>query len=160
MKNTDYLSWDQYFMGIAILSSMRSKDPHTSVGACIVGGDNKILSVGYNGMPRGCSDDEYPWDREKEDPLQTKYLYVCHAELNALLNYTGTNLQGARIYTTLFPCNECTKALIQSGIKEVIYMEDKYAMTPSVIASKKMMESAGVTWRPYESSSQKIQFKL
>lgn len=111
-------------------------------------------------MPRGCSDDEYPWDRENEDPLQTKYLYVCHAELNALLNYTGTNLQGARIYTTLFPCNECTKALIQSGIKEVIYMEDKYAMTPSVIASKKMMESAGVTWRPYESSSQKIQFKL
>ena len=88
-------------------------------------------------MPRGCSDDEYPWDRENEDPLQTKYLYVCHAELNALLNYTGTNLQGARIYTTLFPCNECTKALIQSGIKEVIYMEDKYAMTPSVIASKK-----------------------
>ena len=160
MKNTDYLSWDQYFMGIAILSSMRSKDPHTSVGACIVGGDNKILSVGYNGMPRGCSDDEYPWDRENEDPLQTKYLYVCHAELNALLNYTGTNLQGARIYTTLFPCNECTKALILSGIKEVIYMEDKYAMTPSVIASKKMMESAGVTWRPYESSSQKIQFKL
>lgn len=160
MKNTDYLSWDQYFMGIAILSSMRSKDPHTSVGACIVGVDNKILSVGYNGMPRGCSDDEYPWDRENEDPLQTKYLYVCHAELNALLNYTGTNLQGARIYTTLFPCNECTKALIQSGIKEVIYMEDKYVMTPSVIASKKMMESAGVTWRPYESSSQKIQFKL
>ena len=160
MKNTDYLSWDQYFMGIAILSSMRSKDPHTSVGACIVGVDNKILSVGYNGMPRGCSDDEYPWDRENEDPLQTKYLYVCHAELNALLNYTGTNLQGARIYTTLFPCNECTKALIQSGIKEVIYREDKYAMTPSVIASKKMMESAGVTWRPYESSSQKIQFKL
>lgn len=160
MKNTDYLSWDQYFMGIAILSSMRSKDPHTSVGACIVGGDNKILSVGYNGMPRGCSDDEYPWDRENEDPLQTKYLYVCHAELNALLNYTGTNLQGARIYTTLFPCNECTKALIQSGINEVIYMEDKYAMTPSVIASKKMMESAGVTWRLYESSSQKIQFKL
>lgn len=160
MKNTDYLSWDQYFMGIAILSSMRSKDPHTSVGACIVGGDNKILSVGYNGMPRGCSDDEYPWDRENEDPLQTKYLYVCHAELNALLNYTGTNLQGARIYTTLFPCNECTKALIQSGIKEVIYMEDKYATTPSVIASKKMMESAGVTWRLYESSSQKIQFKL
>ena len=160
MKNTDYLSWDQYFMGIAILSSMRSKDPHTSVGACIVGGDNKILSVGYNGMPRGCSDDEYPWDRENEDPLQTKYLYVCHAELNALLNYTGTNLQGARIYTTLFPCNECTKALIQSGIKEVIYMEDKYATTPSVIASKKMMESAGVTWRPYESSSQKIQLKL
>ena len=102
MKNTDYLSWDQYFMGIAILSSMRSKDPHTSVGACIVGVDNKILSVGYNGMPRGCSDDEYPWDRENEDPLQTKYLYVCHAELNALLNYTGTNLQGARIYTTLF----------------------------------------------------------
>ena len=124
-------------MGIAKLSAMRSKDPHTSVGACIVGKDNKILSVGYNGMPQGCSDDIYPWDSDSDDPLQTKYLYVCHAELNALLNYTGTNLKGAKIYTTLFPCNECTKALIQSGICEVIYAEDKYANTASVLASKK-----------------------
>lgn len=160
MKKNNYLSWDQYFMGIAKLSAMRSKDPHTSVGACIVGNDNKILSVGYNGMPQGCSDDEYPWGSESEDPLETKYLYVCHAELNALLNYTGTNLQGARIYTTLFPCNECTKALIQSGIREVIYEEDKYANTASVIASKKMMKSANVNYRAYECQEQDIRMEL
>ena len=115
MKKSDYLKWDAYFMGIALLSAERSKDPHTSVGACIVSEDNKILSVGYNGMPRGCSDDEYPWDRNSENELDAKYLYVCHAELNALLNYTGTNMTHAKIYTTLFPCNECTKALIQAG---------------------------------------------
>ena len=157
MKKQDYLSWDQYFMGIAKLSALRSKDPNTSVGACIVGTDNKILSVGYNGMPQGCSDDEYPWDR---DPLNTKYLFVCHAELNALLNYTGTNLQGARIYTTLFPCNECTKALIQSGISEVIYMEDKYRDTPSVMAAKRMMKSAGICWREYKSMEKTISLSL
>ncbi len=156
MKRQDYLSWDQYFMGIAILSSRRSKDPNTSVGACIVDQNNKILSVGYNGMPHGCSDDEYPWEREGENPLDTKYLYVCHAELNALLNYTGTNLRGAKIYTTLFPCNECTKALIQSGIKEVIYNEDKYAGTASVVAAKKMMSSAGISYRRYEQTDKTI----
>ena len=160
MKRQDYLSWDQYFMGIAKLSSMRSKDPNTSVGACIVGKDNKILSVGYNGMPQGCSDDEYPWEREHSDPLETKYLYVCHAELNALLNYTGTNLQGAKVYTTLFPCNECTKALIQSGICEVIYGEDKYANTASVIAAKKMMASSGVTYRQSENLHNTIEMDL
>ena len=160
MKRQDYLSWDQYFMGIAKLSSMRSKDPNTSVGACIVGKDNKILSVGYNGMPQGCSDDEYPWEREHSDPLETKYLYVCHAGLNALLNYTGTNLQGAKVYTTLFPCNECTKALIQSGICEVIYGEDKYANTASVIAAKKMMASSGVTYRQYENLHNTIEMDL
>ena len=160
MKRQDYLSWDQYFMGIAKLSSMRSKDPNTSVGACIVGKDNKILSVGYNGMPQGCSDDEYPWEREHSYPLETKYLYVCHAELNALLNYTGTNLQGAKVYTTLFPCNECTKALIQSGICEVIYGEDKYANTASVIAAKKMMASSGVTYRQYENLHNTIEMDL
>ena len=155
MKNTDYLSWDQYFMGIATLSAKRSKDPHTRVGACIVAPDNRILSVGYNGMPRGCSDDEYPWERFG-DELDTKYLYVCHGELNALLNYSGFRLQGARIYTTLFPCNECTKALIQSGIKEIIYAEDKYADTASVIAAKKMMKSAGVSYRKYENQGKEL----
>ncbi|MBQ8549387.1 MAG: dCMP deaminase family protein, partial [Lachnospiraceae bacterium] len=115
MKKQDYLKWDEYFMGIAMLSAMRSKDPNTSVGACIVSQDNKILSVGYNGMPAGCSDDEYPWEREGS-ALETKYFYVCHAELNAILNYTGVNMRGAKFYTTLFPCNECTKALIQNGI--------------------------------------------
>lgn len=160
MKKHDYLSWDQYFMGIAKLSAMRSKDPHTSVGACIVGPDNKILSVGYNGMPQGCSDDEYPWERQNENPLDTKYLYVCHAELNALLNYTGTNLRNSRIYTTLFPCNECTKALIQSGIKEVIYMEDKYSDTPSVIAAKRMMKSAGIEYRKFNGTKSDIHLIL
>jgi dCMP deaminase len=160
MKKKDYLSWDEYFMGIAKLSAMRSKDPNTSVGACIVDAGNKILSVGYNGMPRGCSDDEYPWARESENELDIKYLYVCHAELNALLNYTGTHLQNSRIYTTLFPCNECTKALIQSGIKEVIYMEDKYADTPSVIAAKRMMKSAGIHYRKYAEPKKDIHLNL
>lgn len=155
MKRQDYLNWDSYFMGIALLSSMRSKDPSTSVGACIVSEDNKILSLGYNGMPIGCSDDEYPWEREGT-PLDTKYLYVCHAELNALLNYSGTNMKGAKVYTTLFPCNECTKALIQSGIKEVIYMSDKYADTDSVIAAKRMMDSVGIVYRPYEKCDKNI----
>ena len=155
MKNTDYLSWDQYFMGIALLSAERSKDPHTRVGDCIVDADNKILSVGYNGMPCGCCDDEYPWNNSGE-PLDTKYLYVCHAELNALLNYSGFKLKGARIYTTLFPCNECTKALIQSGIREVIYLEDKYSETASVISAKRMMGSAGIVTRKYEGSGKEL----
>ena len=155
MKNMDYLTWDQYFMGIALLSAKRSKDPHTRVGACIVDSENKILSVGYNGMPWGCSDDEYPWENDGE-PLDTKYLYVCHAELNALLNYSGFKLKGARIYTTLFPCNECTKALIQSGIREVIYREDKYSDTASVISAKKMMKSADILYRKYEDAGKEL----
>lgn len=160
MKKDQYLTWDEYFMGIALLSAERSKDPHTSVGACIVSEDNKILSVGYNGMPIGCSDDEYPWEREADDSLDTKYLYVCHAELNALLNYTGADLKNAKIYTTLFPCNECTKALIQSGIHEVIYMSDKYADTPSVIAAKRMMKSAGISFREYTRINRTVSLNL
>lgn len=160
MKKQSYLKWDEYFMGIALLSAERSKDPNTSVGACIVSEENKILSLGYNGMPLGCSDDEYPWAREAESPLDEKYLYVCHAELNAILNYTGTNMRGAKIYTTLFPCNECTKALIQSGISEVIYISDKYSDTPSVIAAKRMMKSAGIVFRQYESIDRKITLNL
>ena len=146
-------------MGIAVLSAMRSKDPSTQVGACIVDDQNRILSTGYNGFPHGCSDDEYPWDREGE-PLETKYIYVCHAELNAILNYNGGPLKGARIYTTLFPCNECTKSIIQKGISEVIYLSDKYADTDSVKASKRMMNSAGVTYRPYEKSGKNIDLEL
>ncbi len=159
MKREDYLKWDEYFMGIAMLSSQRSKDPSTGVGACIVDANNRILSLGYNGMPFGCSDDEYPWDREGA-PLETKYIYVCHAELNAILNYNGGPLKGARIYTTLFPCNECTKSIIQKGITEVIYLSDKYADTDSVKASKRMMNSAGVTYRPYEKSGKNIDLEL
>ena len=159
MKNTNYLNWDEYFMGIALLSAKRSKDPNTCVGACIVSPENRILSVGYNGMPRGCSDDEYPWEREGDD-LDTKYFYVCHAELNAILNYTGTNMKGARVYTTLFPCNECTKALIQAGITEVIYQSDKYDQTPANIAAKRMFTSAGVTLRQLPATGKDIVIAL
>ncbi|MBE5936473.1 MAG: dCMP deaminase family protein [Lachnospiraceae bacterium] len=159
MKRTDYLTWDEYFMGIALLSARRSKDPNTSVGACIVSQSNKILSVGYNGMPLGCSDDEFPWDREGE-PLNTKYLYVCHAELNAILNYTGTDLKGSRIYTTLFPCNECTKAIIQSGVVEVIYLSDKYSETASTIAAKTMLRAANISFRAYEAGNKSFTMDL
>ena len=141
VKRTDYISWDEYFMGVALLASMRSKDPSTQVGACIVGPDNIILSTGYNGFPYGCSDDTFSWDREGED---TKYKYVVHAELNAILNAHGKSLEGARLYVDLFPCNECAKAIIQSGIREIRYLSDKYADTPSTIASKRMLNAAGV----------------
>ena len=159
MKRQDYLKWDEYFMGIALLSSMRSKDPNTGVGSCIVGSDNRILSLGYNGMPIGCSDDQFPWERDGA-PLETKYVYVCHAELNAILNYNGGSLMGARIYTTLFPCNECTKSIIQKGIKEVIYLCDKYAETDSVLAAKRMMDAANVTYRLYGPSGKTIGLDL
>ncbi|MBQ0041204.1 MAG: dCMP deaminase family protein [Clostridiales bacterium] len=141
MKRTDYITWDEYFMGVALLAAKRSKDPNTQVGACIVDENNVILSTGYNGFPIGCSDDEFPWDREGE---QTKYPYVVHAELNAILNASGKSLRGARIYVALFPCNECAKAIIQSGIREVVYLSDKYADTPGTQASKLMLRSAGV----------------
>ena len=141
MKRADYINWDEYFMGVAMLAARRSKDPNTQVGACIVSPDNIIVSTGYNGMPKGCSDDEYPWERDGED---TKYPYVVHAELNAILNASGRDLRGSRIYVALFPCNECAKAIIQSGIKEVVYLSDKYAGTPMNAASKRMMISAGV----------------
>ena len=141
MKRTDYISWDEYFMGVAMLAARRSKDPSTQVGACIVSPENIIISTGYNGMPQGCSDDEFPWDR---DGAETKYPYVVHAELNAILNANGRDLRGSRIYVALFPCNECAKAIIQSGIKEVLYLSDKYATTPSTQASKRMLKAAGV----------------
>ncbi len=142
-KREDYLSWDEYFMGVAMLSSYRSKDPSTQVGACIVNSKNRIMSVGYNGFPMGCSDDEFPWERAGNE-YDTKYLYVCHAELNAILNSRDSNLDGCKIYVALFPCNECAKAIIQSGIKEVVYLCDKYAETPGVKASKRMFTAAGV----------------
>lgn len=158
-ERKDYLSWDAYFMGIALLSAERSKDPGTQVGACIVGADHKILSVGYNGMPCGCHDTLMPWARVG-DPSDTKYLYVCHAELNAILNYAGSNLKGATIYTTLFPCNECAKALIQAGIRDVVYLSDKYAETDSTRASKRMFDLVGITYRPYEMTDKTITLEL
>lgn len=158
-KRNDYISWDEYFMGISLLSSMRSKDPSTQVGACIVSDDNRIMSVGYNGLPRGCSDDEFPWERKAENQNDTKYPFVCHAELNAILNAGGKNLSGSRIFVALFPCNECAKAIIQCGIKEVIYISDKYADTDNVIASKRMLTSAGIKLTQFESEkSIKISF--
>lgn len=146
MKRKDYISWDEYFIGIAELSAMRSKDPNTQVGCCIVNENNRILSVGYNGFPSGCNDDEFPWEREAESMLDTKYPFVCHAELNAILN-SRVSLEGSRLYVTLFPCNECAKAIIQSGIKEVIYVSDKYSDSEATIASKKMLLSANIKLR-------------
>ncbi|MBR1724978.1 MAG: dCMP deaminase family protein [Ruminococcus sp.] len=158
MKRQDYITWDEYFMGIALLSAQRSKDPNTQVGACIVSDENKILSVGYNGMPTGCSDDEIPWERDG-DPLDTKYPYVCHAELNAILN-SGSNLRGARLYVSLFPCNECAKALIQAGIREVVYLSDKYADSDMTRASKRMLSMAGVAAREYASAGRIVKIEL
>lgn len=158
-KRQDYISWDEYFMGVAYLSAMRSKDPNTQVGACIVGVDNRILSMGYNGFPNGCSDDEYPWGK-LDDELKSKYLYTTHSELNAILNYRGGSLEGAKMYVTLFPCNECAKAIIQSGIKAVVYADDKYSDTASVVASKRMLKSAGVEILKYEKNSRDIIISL
>lgn len=142
-KRNDYISWDEYFMGIAVLSSLRSKDPNTQVGACIVNSDKKIVGVGYNGFPIGCSDDDLPWMREGEW-LDTKYPYVCHAELNAILNSSLPSLKGATLYVALFPCNECAKAIIQVGIKKVVYLSNKYKDADSTKASVRMMEAAGI----------------
>ena len=158
-KRQDYISWDEYFMGVAKLAGLRSKDPNSQVGSCIVSPHNKILSIGYNGFPRGCSDDVFPWSREG-DELDTKYFYVTHSELNAILNYRGGSLEGSKIYVSLFPCNECTKALIQSGIREVIYAEDKYANTASVLASKKMMKSAGIKYHAYSPEKTEVHMTL
>ncbi len=158
-KREDYISWDEYFMGVAMLSAKRSKDPNTQVGACIVSQDNKILSMGYNGFPIGCSDDEYPWAREG-DPLENKYFYTTHSELNAILNYRGGSLEGAKMYVTLFPCNECAKAIIQSGIRMLIYDSDKYGDTPATIASKRMLKSAGVECRHYDKSGRRIEIEV
>lgn len=158
-KREGYISWDEYFMGVARLASMRSKDPNTQVGACIVSDDNKILSIGYNGFPMGCSDDEFPWSREGEG-LDTKYVYTVHSELNAILNYRGGSLEGAKMYVTLFPCNECAKAIIQAGIKTLIYDEDKYASTLSVMASKRMLERAGVQCVRYVRSGRRIEIQV
>ncbi len=154
-KRTDYISWDEYFMGVAQLAGMRSKDPGTQVGACIVSDDNKILSIGYNGFPCGCSDDDFPWNREG-DMLDTKYPFVTHSELNAILNYRGGSLEGTKLYVSLFPCNECAKAIIQAGIKTVVYGCDKYNGTPANIASKKMFDAAKIKYEYYTKSGRSI----
>ncbi|KGF48382.1 cytidine deaminase [Veillonella montpellierensis DNF00314] len=157
-KRNDYISWDEYFMGVAKLAAQRSKDPNTQVGACIVSDDNKILSIGYNGLPLHCHDDDFSWSRDTHN--DNKYFYAVHSELNAILNYRGGSLENSKIYVTLFPCNECAKAIIQSGIKSVIYWEDKYANTPEVMASKRMLQTAGVELIQYEPTSRVLTIHL
>lgn len=157
-KRTNYLSWDEFFIGIAKLSAGRSKDPSTQVGACIVSKENRILSIGYNGTPNHFDDDEFPWNREGNHINETKYPYVCHAELNAILNYAGSrrDLIGSKIYVDLFPCNECAKAIIQAGISEVVYLSDKYAGTDENDASKFLLDHCGVAYRQLSKENQKV----
>ena len=157
MKRTDYISWDEYFMGVALLAARRSKDPNTQVGACIVSPENIILSTGYNGLPCCCSDDVFPWEREG---AETKYPYVVHAELNAILNSPNHDLRGSRMYVTLFPCNECAKAIIQSGIKELIYLSDKYHDTHACVASRRMFKMTGVMCRAYQPTGREIKLDV
>lgn len=158
-KRNGYISWDDYFMGVALLAAERSKDPSTQVGACIVDDDNRILSTGYNGFPHGCSDDDFPWNRD-ESLGETKYQFVVHAELNAILNARGKNLAGSKVYVALFPCNECAKAIIQAGISEVVYLSDKYHDTPSTTASRRMLQSAGVKLTEFKPTKSEIVLKF
>lgn len=151
MKRQDYITWDEYFMGIALLSARRSKDPNTQVGACIVNERNIILSTGYNGMPKGCSDDDLPWDRDG-DFQDTKYAYVCHAELNAILNSDGRSLADSILYVTCFPCNECAKAIIQAGIKKVVFLEDKYPDSDATQVSRKLFHMVEMTLEQFKST--------
>ena len=154
-KREDYITWDDYFMGVALLAAQRSKDPSTQVGACIVDEHNRILSTGYNGFPQGCSDDEYPWNRD-ESKGETKYQFVVHAELNAILNASGKSLLGSKVYVALFPCHECAKAIIQSGVKEVVYLSDKYHNTSSTMASRRMLCDAGVKLTEFKPTKAQI----
>ncbi|XP_030373378.1 probable deoxycytidylate deaminase [Scaptodrosophila lebanonensis] len=160
LKRKDYLNWDDYFMATALLSAKRSKDPSTQVGACIVDTQKRIVAIGYNGFPRGCSDDAFSWSKPSDgistDPLEHKYMYVVHAEANAILNSNGTSLVGTRLYTTLFPCNECAKLIIQSGVKEVYYMSDKYAEKPTFRGSKRMFDAAGISYKRYTPTRKQV----
>lgn len=155
-KRTDYISWNDYFMGIAILSAHRSKDPNSQVGACIVNNQNKVVGMGYNGFPIGCNDDDLPWKRESCHPNETKYPYVCHAELNAIMNKNIADLTGCTIYTTLFPCNECTKLIIQSGIDKIVYLSDKYHDTDSSKAARKMLDMAKIEYVQFQPGCERV----
>ncbi|MCK5125898.1 MAG: dCMP deaminase family protein [candidate division Zixibacteria bacterium] len=154
-RRDGYLGWDEYFMSLAILSAMRSKDPNTQVGACIVNEENRIVGIGYNGFPAGCSDEELPWGR-KGDYLDTKYPYVCHAEMNAILNSSFGRMNNCRMYVSLFPCNECAKLIIQAGIKQVVYLSDKYPNDEKFVAAKRMFRLAGVLLKPLPSPKENI----
>ncbi|KAL3265245.1 hypothetical protein HHI36_009459 [Cryptolaemus montrouzieri] len=155
-KRNDYINWHDYFMATAFLAAKRSKDPSSQVGACIVNEDKKIVGIGYNGMPLGCSDEEFPWAKNSEDVLENKYFYVCHAELNAVLNKNSADVKNCTIYVGLFPCNECAKVIIQAGIKEVIYLSDKHSQKSSTIASKKLLNAAKVKYWQYQPNQSKI----
>ena len=155
-KRESYIGWDEYFMAIAFLSAKRSKDPCTQVGACIVNDEKRIVGIGYNGMPTGCSDDQFSWKKDSSNLLDTKYLYVCHAEVNAILNKNSSDVKNCTIYVGLFPCNECAKVIIQSGIKLVIYMSDKHAHKVETVAAKKMFDAAGVVYRQYVPKNKRI----
>lgn len=156
VKRTDYLGWDDYFMAVAFLSAQRSKDPSSQVGACVVSTDKKIVGIGYNGMPTGCSDDILPWSRIGDTIMDTKYAYVCHAELNAILNKNSFNVHGCSVFVALFPCNECAKVIVQSKIKEVVYYSDKYHDRPEMKASRRMFNLAGVSYRQHRPESKQI----
>jgi dCMP deaminase len=159
-KRTDYLSWDDYFMAVAQLSALRSKDPNTQVGACIVNKKKRIIGIGYNGFPTGCSDDQLPWEREGAF-LETKYPYVCHAEMNAISNSSNKpELEGATMYVSLFPCNECAKLIVQVGIKEVVFLSDKYHETDIMVASRKILDMAGVRYRQLQPDAKRITLEL
>lgn len=149
-KRKNYLKWEDYFMGVALISAQRSKDPVTQVGACIVNEDKKIVGLGYNGFPIGCSDDEFPWGKDKTDPMHSKHMYVVHAEENAILNRFSADLKGCTIFVSLFPCNRCAQVIIQSGIKNIIYMSDKKSLSKEVEASKRMLDAAGVQYNLYK----------
>lgn len=159
-KRTSYIEWEEYFMAVALLSAKRSKDPCTQVGACIVNNEKKIVGIGYNGMPRGCDDNQFPWNKGPKDSLDAKSLYVCHAELNAVLNKNSSDVKDCTIYVTLFPCNECAKVIIQSGIKSIVYLSDEKAKKFRTIAAKKMFNAAGVSYRPYSSRNEKIEINF
>ncbi|XP_030836349.1 deoxycytidylate deaminase-like isoform X1 [Strongylocentrotus purpuratus] len=155
-KRLDYLAWEDYFMSVAFLSAQRSKDPSSQVGACIVNEEKKIVGIGYNGMPNGCNDDVLPWSRDSEDWLETKYPYVCHAELNAIMNKNSADVKGCTMYVALFPCNECAKVIIQSGIRKIVFLSDRYQEKDTIKASKRMFDYAGVTYSKFTPSQQTV----
>ncbi|WCJ25333.1 Cytidine/deoxycytidylate deaminase family protein [Euphorbia peplus] len=163
-KRKEYLSWDDYFMAIAFLSAERSKDPNRQVGACLVSQNGVILGIGYNGFPRGCSDDKLPWAKKSKtnDPLETKYPYVCHAEVNAILNTNHASAAGQKLYVTMFPCNECAKIIIQSGVSEVIYFVEKNVTNSDTayVASHKLLAMAGIKVRKHQPQMDQILIKF
>ncbi|KAJ2941160.1 hypothetical protein O0L34_g10394 [Tuta absoluta] len=155
-KRTNYIEWEDYFMATAFLAAKRSKDPSFQVGACIVNRDKKIVGIGYNGMPIGCDDDDFPWGKNTPSPLDSKFLYVCHAEMNAIVNKNSADVKDCTIYVGLFPCNECAKIIIQSGITEVVYINDKNRHKPMNVASRKMFDAACVKYRQYVPKNKQI----